>query len=75
MHDPIYSSIEIEKLGLSYLEDFSMADAVILQTNHYEYEGLTQEKFANARIFVDGRNFLAEQVRKGSATYLALGIG
>lgn len=57
--DPLYSSQEIEKLGLPVLDDLSEPELLIVQADHEEYRTLDFTKFAKLTHVFDGRNFLA----------------
>ena len=73
VHDPLYSNKELKSLGLTPVEELGEADALILQTNHKEYLDLRVKDFPKAEVFVDGRNFAPEGIRKSSLKYINLG--
>lgn len=56
--DPLYSSAEIERLGLPVLSDMAELDLMIVQADHEEYRSLDFSKFTKLTHVFDGRNFL-----------------
>jgi nucleotide sugar dehydrogenase len=63
VHDPMYSELELQKLGLIPHQLGQVSDAAILQTNHKEYKQLKAEDLPGVNMIVDGRNFLPDEVR------------
>lgn len=55
VHDPMYSSEELEALGLRSYPAGAAVDAVILQADHPEYATFGAEDAPGARVLVDGR--------------------
>lgn len=66
VHDPFYSTREIEALGFAAYTLGSAADAVILHTAHPEYSALSAGDFPGIRVVFDGRNFLDPQKWPGT---------
>jgi nucleotide sugar dehydrogenase len=56
--DPLYSSQEIEKLGLPALLDLNETELIIVQADHEEYRTLDFSKYSKLTHVFDGRNFL-----------------
>lgn len=76
VHDPMYSDNELIKLGFEVFHLGDACDAVILQTNHVEYQTLTAEDVPGAEHIIDGRNSLTKSITDsiettvlGSASY------
>jgi nucleotide sugar dehydrogenase len=74
VHDPLYSQNELESHGLVPFKLGEICDAVVIQTNHREYESLTSIDFPNAKVVYDGRNSTTLQLRQQLKTH-ALGKG
>jgi nucleotide sugar dehydrogenase len=74
IHDPLYSEVELRSLGLSPYALGDFCDAVILQTDHHEYQNIKTSNFPGAKFFVDGRNFSAESFRSKIKTQV-VGVG
>jgi nucleotide sugar dehydrogenase len=55
IHDPRYSTAEVEALGLEPYVLGEPCDAAILHTAHPEYRGLSQSELPGAVVCVDGR--------------------
>ncbi|MDH6255408.1 nucleotide sugar dehydrogenase [Aurantimicrobium minutum] len=58
VHDPMYTDVELEKLGFTVFHLGESCDAVIVQANHGEYDNLTAADLLGAKHIVDGRNVL-----------------
>jgi nucleotide sugar dehydrogenase len=64
VHDPMYSTSELQKLGLTPYTYGVRVDAGVLHTDHSEYKSITAEDLPSIRTILDGRNVLAQgQVR------------
>ncbi len=74
VHDPMYSSEEVELLGLKPFELDDECDGLILQADHVEYRNLTSLNFPGAKYLVDGRN-CANQNLRSSIPFSVIGIG
>jgi nucleotide sugar dehydrogenase len=55
VHDPLYSAVELERLGLQPHILGSPADVAILQADHTAYAQLTEDQLPGVRLFLDGR--------------------
>lgn len=53
--DPLYSSDELDKLGLPPATEHQSADVLIVQTDHAEYERISRSDFPDAKLLIDGR--------------------
>lgn len=58
VHDPMYSTEEIEKFGWTEFVLGNSTDVVVLQADHAEYKALTEASFPDVAVVVDGRAFL-----------------
>lgn len=56
VHDPMFSSSELQTLGFEAHELGRAVDAVIVQADHGEYAGLSPEQFPGVHVLVDGRD-------------------
>jgi nucleotide sugar dehydrogenase len=74
VHDPLYSQNELESHGLVPFKLGEACDAVVIQTNHREYESLSSTDFPNAKVVYDGRNSTTLQLRQQLTTHV-LGKG
>ena len=74
VHDPMYSSEEVELLGLNPFELDDECDGLILQADHVGYRKLTTLNFPGAKYMVDGRN-CANQNLRSSIPFSVIGIG
>jgi nucleotide sugar dehydrogenase len=72
--DPMYSDQELNALGFEPCSNPSQVDLVIVQSNHEEFKELRPTSFPNARLVIDGRNFLAATFSGGPQRYLSIGI-
>lgn len=63
VHDPMYSTDEIEEYGLRSYRAGDGCDAVILHTAHPEYSSWTIREVPGVRVIYDGRNSRAVDVR------------
>lgn len=72
--DPMYSNEELNSLGLETLGDPNDVDLVIIQTNHIEFLEMKPSSYPNAKLVIDGRNFLGKAFAGSEQKYLALGI-
>ena len=72
VHDPMYTSAELEKFGWTAYEMGSPADVVIVQADHAEYAGLGKDDFPGVRVVVDGRRIL-DRNRFDGVTFLVVG--
>ena len=74
VHDPMYSELELKKLGLTSHPLGQVSDAAILQTNHKEYKQLKVDDLPGVRVILDGRNFLPNEIRSAFKVFV-LGSG
>ncbi len=74
VNDPMYSDGELEAVGLNPFTLGGTCDAVIIQSDHASFRGLTVEDFPSARFLVDGRNISSPALRAQIPTYV-VGIG
>lgn len=58
VHDPLYSKLEIERLGLSSYSAGESVDYLILHTDHAEYRDWSSDMFPGLAGALDGRNSL-----------------
>lgn len=65
VYDPLFSKDEISNLGLRPYFSMSEWSAVILQTDHTEFAGLTHDDFPKAELIIDGRGTLDEKNFEG----------
>lgn len=72
VHDPMYTAAEMSNLGLDEFKLGQSCDAVILQTQHAEYDGLLPSDFPGAVAFYDGRSTAPEAIR-AMPGYIRLG--
>lgn len=56
VHDPMFSSDELESLGFNPYTLGQSIDAAIIQADHKEYENLNRKQIGGARTVLDGRN-------------------
>ena len=76
VHDPLFSHEEIRAHGLvpADLEPPPATDAVVLQANHSQYQGLDLGSIPGCRVVLDGRNVLpADAVTASGASYVGIG--
>lgn len=71
--DPLYSSEEIEQLGLVALDPKDRIRAIILHTAHDQFLDLTTRDFPDVRAIYDGRHFLKRANWPG-VSFSALGV-
>jgi len=77
-YDPLYTKEEIERYGVTYKNDFSGVDALILLTDHEQFCRLDWNLIyqSGVRIVIDGRNMLDGQVLKEKGfDYTGIGKG
>jgi nucleotide sugar dehydrogenase len=55
VHDPMYTTEELEKLGFTPYTIGESADAAILQADHAEYATLSADQMPGVRILLNGR--------------------
>lgn len=55
VHDPLYDSREIRRLGLVPYEEGSPVDVAIVHTDHNEYSHISPQQVPGVRLLVDGR--------------------
>lgn len=72
--DPMYSDEELKSLGLTPVLAPEEIDLVIVQTNHKEFLEFDSKSFPNARLVIDGRNFLGANFSNGPQKYLSIGM-
>jgi nucleotide sugar dehydrogenase len=74
VHDPMYSELELKKLGLTSHQLGQLSDAAILQTNHKEYKQLKVDDLPGVKMILDGRNFLPNEIQSAFKVFV-LGRG
>jgi nucleotide sugar dehydrogenase len=62
VHDPLYSDEELVKLGFDIFKLGDPCDAVIVHSNHQEYQTLTKDDLPGAQHIIDGRRVLGESI-------------
>jgi UDP-N-acetyl-D-mannosaminuronate dehydrogenase len=70
----MYSDDELSSLGFEVMHDASNIDLVIVQTNHVEFLELTPSSFPNAKLILDGRNFVGQAFAGSQQKYLSIGL-
>ncbi|MBV7364125.1 nucleotide sugar dehydrogenase [Actinomycetaceae bacterium TAE3-ERU4] len=65
VHDPMYTSQELEGYGFSAHVLGDEVDVVIVQTDHGEYRDLTPAQFPGIRLLADGRRVTKRDLWKG----------
>jgi len=58
VHDPLLTDDELLSIGLRPFQYGDDLDAAIIQSDHAEYETLTDEQLGNARTLLNGRNMV-----------------
>lgn len=58
VHDPMYTDDELTKLGFEVFHLGDTCDALILQSNHAEYQTLIKEDVPGVQHIIDGRRTL-----------------
>lgn len=77
-YDPLYTEEEIERYGVTYKNDFSGVDVLILLTDHVQFRWLDWNLIyrSGVRIVIDGRNMLNDQALKEKGfDYTGIGKG
>jgi UDP-N-acetyl-D-glucosamine dehydrogenase len=60
VYDPLFSSEEIERLGMTPFDpEHESCDIIVIATNHPQFENYQYERVGNLKAIVDGRNILA----------------
>jgi len=60
VYDPLFSSEEVERLGLAPFDPVrESCDIIVIATNHSQFENYEYERVGNLKAIVDGRNILA----------------
>lgn len=72
--DPLYSAVELGKLGLEECPDSSWPQSIVLHTDHSEFKDLSQQDFPNVTQIYDGRGFL-DQANWPSSSVMKIGVG
>ncbi len=78
LHDPLFSDVELGATGAMpvHLDAPLSVDAVILQTDHVEYNTLDWSRFPGCRVVIDGRNVLDQRaIGAAGLQYVAIGRG
>lgn len=79
MHDPLFTSAEIEKYGAHAVPDLAALPpvaAVIIQAWHNEFKDLDWRQFKGEPVVLDGRNAVkATEVAAAGLRYRAIGLG
>lgn len=70
--DPLYSSVEIEALGLSPANAEFRPQIIILHTAHPDFSVLSVHQFEDVELVFDGRNFLKRTKWEGTK-FISLG--
>jgi UDP-N-acetyl-D-glucosamine dehydrogenase len=70
--DPFYSPEEIVSVGLRPCVDFSAVDAIIVHTDHPEFQDYSESLFPRIAAVVDGRNLLSRQ-KWAKTSFVSLG--
>lgn len=75
VHDPLYTDDELERLGFAPHTFGRHVDAVVLHTDHHEYNTLTTTDLPGAQLIVDGREALGQghPLRQQGVPIVALG--
>jgi len=76
VHDPLFTSSEVEALGLtaSTLPPANQVDAIVLQAGHAEYALLDFAALEGCRAVLDGRGFFeADRVEQAGMRYVVIG--
>lgn len=60
VQDPLYSESELHRLGFIPYGFSTPVDAVVIQTDHREYQSIGPSDLPGVRVVVDGRGVLAE---------------
>lgn len=68
VHDPLYTSTELENLQLTPFTLGENSDAVILHTSHEVYQTLIPRDLPGAEIFIDGRNSAPNAIKDAIKT-------
>lgn len=56
VHDPLYSTDELQALGFEPYDLGAPVDVAVLHTDHAEYRSLGASDFTGIRLLIDGRN-------------------
>ncbi len=76
-YDPMCGVEDAERYGAEWKEDFEGIDALVILTDHEEFEELDLEEIAEKtdhKVIVDGRNVLdPQEVRSVGFEYLRVG--
>jgi len=75
VHDPLYSDVEIERLGFTPLRPEDPADAVVIQADHDEYRNQSLTWVSSARVILDGRRVLSSGVAPNNVAYIGFRRG
>jgi UDP-N-acetyl-D-mannosaminuronate dehydrogenase len=60
MYDPLFSSEEVRRLGLTPFDPIrESCDITVIATNHPQFEDYEYERIRGLRAIVDGKNILA----------------
>lgn len=60
VYDPLFSSEEIERLGMTSFDPAcESCDIIVIATNHSQFENYQYERVSSLKAIVDGRNVLA----------------
>jgi UDP-N-acetyl-D-mannosaminuronate dehydrogenase len=70
VHDPLYTTEELEGLGFAEYSLGEPVDAVIVQANHSEYSGIGAADVPGARTIIDGRGITSAALRAEVPTYV-----
>jgi len=72
VHDPMYTDVELERLGFTPYHLGGAIDAAVVQADHDEYRALGPTSLPGIRAFVDGRRVSSAEKWPGVA-YRAIG--
>jgi nucleotide sugar dehydrogenase len=60
VHDPLYTDVELERLGLLPYHLGDVCDAAVIQAEHSEYRNLMSADLGGATVAVDGRRCVSD---------------
>ena len=72
VHDPLYTDVELTKLGFVPYHLGDPVDAAVVQADHTEYSELTPANLPGVKAFIDGRRVSSAQQWPG-VTYRVIG--
>ncbi|MDF1479154.1 nucleotide sugar dehydrogenase [Leifsonia sp. H3M29-4] len=72
VHDPLYTDLELEKLGFTPYHFGETVDAAVVQADHDEYRSIGPAELPGITTFVDGRR-ISSAAQWPSVTYRVIG--